>query len=140
MLTRRRFLVNSVAGSLSLPFRHLLASPAKHTNETKPILIDSHVHVFKRDPAFPYAKGARIPSEDAPVETLIELMQANGVSRTVLIQMIVYRWDNGYLASVLKRYPTLFHGVCRVNPEDPAAPDHSESADTSGISRRATKS
>ncbi len=124
MLTRRRFLANSVAGSLALPFRHLLASPAKHTKETKPILIDSHVHVFKRDPKFPYAKGARIPSEDAPVEMLIELMQANGVSRTVLIQMIVYRWDNSYLASVLKRYPTLFHGVCRVNPEDPAAPDH----------------
>ena len=41
-----------------------------------------------------------------------------------LIQVIHYRWDNRYLASVLKRYPRTFHGVCRVNPQDPAAPDH----------------
>jgi L-fuconolactonase len=54
---------------------------------------------------------------------LIELMRANGVSRTVIIQVIYYRWDNRYLASVLKEYPRLFHGVARGNPEDPAAPD-----------------
>ncbi len=51
-------------------------------------------------------------------------MQANQVLRTVLIQVIHYRWDNRYLASVLKRYPRTFKGVCRVNPQDPAAPDH----------------
>jgi L-fuconolactonase len=122
--TRRRFLSSSIAVSLALPFRNVLASPVPNAARGKPILIDSHVHVFKRDREFPYAQGASIPSEDAPVETLIQRMQANGVSRTVLIQMIVYRWDNRYLASVMKRYPTLFHGVCRVNPEDPAAPDH----------------
>ena len=54
---------------------------------------------------------------------LIALMQANSVARTVIIQVIHYRWDNSYLADVLRRYPELFHGVCRVNPEDPAAPD-----------------
>lgn len=124
MLTRRRFLSNSIASSFVLPFRHVFASPTESLGGGRPILIDSHVHVFKRDPQFPYARGARIPAEDAPVETLIDLMRTNGVSRTVLIQMIVYRWNNAYLANVLQRYPTLFHGVCRVNPEDPAAPDH----------------
>ncbi|HZP03399.1 MAG TPA: amidohydrolase family protein [Terracidiphilus sp.] len=87
-------------------------------------MIDSHVHVFKRDPKFPYAPGANPPDEDASAEALIELMRANDVARTVIIQVIHYKWDNSYLASVLKRYPKLFHGVCRVNPEDPAAPDH----------------
>ena len=28
-----------------------------------------------------------------------------------------------YLAAVLKQYPQFFHGVCRVDPLDPAAPD-----------------
>jgi L-fuconolactonase len=51
-------------------------------------------------------------------------MQANQVLRTVLIQVIHYRWDNRYLASVLKRYPRTFKGVCRVDPQDPAAPEH----------------
>ena len=50
-------------------------------------------------------------------------MEANGVSRTVIIQVIHYRWDNSYLADVLRRYPLSFRGVCRVNPEDPRAPD-----------------
>lgn len=54
---------------------------------------------------------------------LIALMRANEVARTVLIQVIHYRWDNSYLADVLRRYPALFRGVCRVNPEDPKAPD-----------------
>jgi L-fuconolactonase len=88
-----------------------------------PLMIDAHVHVFKHDPAFPFAPGAKPPAEDAPVEKLIDLMRANGVARTVIIQVIHYKWDNRYLASVLRRYPGLFAGVCRVNPEDPAAPD-----------------
>lgn len=110
MLNRRTFL----AGALGTP---LLAADAK------PLLIDSHVHVWKHDPQFPFAKEARPPAEDASAEMLLDLMKANGVSHTVIIQVIHYRWDNSYLASVLKRYPKEFRGVCRVNPEDPAAPD-----------------
>lgn len=86
-------------------------------------LIDSHVHVWKHDAAYPFAEGARPPAEDASVEMLLELMKANGVARTVIIQVSHYRWDNRYLADVLRRYPTIFKGVCRVNPEDAAAPD-----------------
>ena len=41
----------------------------------------------------------------------------------MIVQVIHYRYDNRYLASVLKRYPRLFQGVARVDPLDPAAPD-----------------
>lgn len=118
MPSRRRFLAQSAAGLLSLG-----AAGASNAEPRRPLMIDSHVHVFKRDPEFPYAAGANPPAEDASAETLIELMRANGVARTVLIQVIHYRWDNRYLASVLKRYPGMFQGVCRVDPEDPAAPE-----------------
>jgi L-fuconolactonase len=87
-------------------------------------IIDPHVHVWKHDPAFPFAEGARVPERDAAPETLLGLMKANGVEKTVIIQVIHYRYDNRYLASVLKRYPGTFRGVCRVDPLDPAAPDH----------------
>jgi len=87
-------------------------------------IIDPHVHVWKHDPAFPFAEGARAPDRDAAPETLLGLMKANGVSKTVIIQVIHYRYDNRYLASVLKKYPGTFQGVCRVDPLDPAAPDH----------------
>ena len=117
LLSRRAFVASSVAALASRPS---LAAPAP----APPLLIDSHVHVWKHDRAFPFAEGAHPPSSDASIEMLLDLMAANGVARTVLIQVIHYRWDNTYLASALRRYPKLFAGVCRVNPQDPAAPDH----------------
>ena len=87
-------------------------------------IIDPHVHVWKHDPEYPFAAGAKVPDRDATPEQLLALMKANGVARTVLIQVIHYQYDNRYLASVLKRYPAMFQGVARVDPLDPAAPDH----------------
>ncbi len=87
-------------------------------------ILDPHVHVWKHDPQYPFAAGAKVPDRDATPEQLLALMKANGVARTVIIQVIHYRYDNAYLASVLKRYPAMFQGVARVDPLDPAAPDH----------------
>lgn len=88
-------------------------------------IIDPHVHVWKNDPAFPWpAENQNPPAEDRTAEMLLELMAANGVERTVLVQVIHYRWDNSYVARCLAKYPGKFMGVGRVNPEDPAAPDH----------------
>ena len=88
-------------------------------------IIDPHVHVWKTGPKFPWAKETtKPPKEDATPEMLIELMKANGVSHTVLVQYIGYRWDNSFTLDTLKRYPQYFQGVARVNPNDPAAPDH----------------
>jgi L-fuconolactonase len=115
MWNRRQFVAASAGAALA----------SRLGAQTPPIpFIDSHVHVWKTDPAFPFAAGVHPSPPDASVEMLLDLMHANHVERTVIIQVIHYRWDNSYLASVLKRYPREFHGVCRVNPEDPAAPDH----------------
>lgn len=122
MPSRRRFIAQSAAVLAASSFSNPLV--AKSPKHGKPLMIDSHVHVYKRDLHHPYAPGQKHPEQDATAEMLIDLMRANGVARTVLIQVIYYLWDNSYLLSVLKRYPDLFHGVCRVNPEDPAAPDH----------------
>jgi predicted TIM-barrel fold metal-dependent hydrolase len=86
-------------------------------------IIDSHVHTWKHDPEFPFAQGANVPARDAAPETLLGLMKANGVAKTVIIQVIHYRYDNRFLAHVLKQYPGTFQGVCRVDPLDAAAPD-----------------
>jgi predicted TIM-barrel fold metal-dependent hydrolase len=99
-------------------------TPSTDTAQTTYRIIDPHVHTWKHDPAFPFAQGANVPARDAAPETLLDLMKANGVSKTVIIQVIHYRYDNRFLASVLKRYPGTFQGVCRVDPIDPEAPDH----------------
>jgi predicted TIM-barrel fold metal-dependent hydrolase len=106
--------------------RTLLAAAAANTLMSAPTyrILDPHVHVWKHDPAFPFAEGAKVPERDATPETLLDLMKANGVAKTVIIQVIHYKYDNRYLASVLKRYPGTFQGVCRVDPLDPAAPGH----------------
>ena len=88
-------------------------------------IIDPHVHVWKNDAQFPWAKEtAKPPKEDAPVEALLELMKANGISHTVLIQYIGYRWDNSYTLDSFQRFPKQLQGVARVNPNDAEAPDH----------------
>ena len=56
---------------------------------------------------------------------LLDLMKQNGVEKTVLIQVIHYRWDNRYAADTLKKYPQFFQAVCRVNPESPLGPRRS---------------
>jgi predicted TIM-barrel fold metal-dependent hydrolase len=104
--------------------RSLLAGGAMNAFAASYRIIDPHVHVWKHDPEYPFAAGAKVPERDATPEMLLELMKANGVARTVIIQVIHYKYDNRYLAAVLKRYPGLFQGVARVDPLDPAAPDH----------------
>jgi L-fuconolactonase len=87
--------------------------------------VDAHVHVWTRDPAYPFAPETPTPpARSATVEELLEVMESNGVGRAVLVQPIQYRWDNRYLADALRRYPGQFAAVCRVDPGDPAAPHH----------------
>src|SRR5436305_11315976 len=105
--TRRRFL--EMAGAAVLPDYSIY---------------DSHVHVWEHNRRLPFAPGANVPAEDASPEALLALMSTNRIAKTVIIQVIHYRYENAYLADVLHRYPDKFVGVCRVDPLDPAAPDH----------------
>lgn len=87
-------------------------------------IIDPHVHVWKNDPQYPWPADLKNPpEEDALPETLLGLMDANGVAHTVIVHVIHYRWDCRYAGDVIKQYPDKFQGVCRVNPEAPDAAD-----------------
>ena len=111
-MIRREFLLGTVAISL-----------AKAAGKYR--IIDPHVHVWVNDARYPWAKETtNPPKRDATPEMLLGLMKANGVQRTVIVQYIGYRWDNRYVADTLKKYSQYFNGVARVDPLDPAAPDH----------------
>ncbi len=89
------------------------------------MIIDPHTHVWVNDSRFPWpAENPSPPAEDRTAEMLLEQMAAHGVEKTVLVQVIHYRWDNRYVVDVIGRYPEKFMAVGRINPEDPAAPDH----------------
>jgi predicted TIM-barrel fold metal-dependent hydrolase len=51
-------------------------------------------------------------------------MKANGVSKTVLVHVIYYTWDNRYVADVLAKHRGTFMAVGRVNPIDTHAADN----------------
>jgi len=85
-------------------------------------IIDPHVHVWKHDPSFPFAQGANVPTRDAAPETLLDHMKANGVSKTVLIQVIHYRYDNSYILDSSDRYPEQMMAVVILDAEDEATP------------------
>jgi L-fuconolactonase len=87
MWNRRQFVAASAATALA---------PRAFAQATAPPLrfIDSHVHVWTHDPAFPFAAGAHPAPDSASVETLLDRMKANDVVRTVIIQVIHYKWDN----------------------------------------------
>ncbi len=86
-------------------------------------ILDPHVHVWKRDPRYPFAAGQPDPGDDRTPEMLIANMKANGVEKTVIIQVRYYLFDNSYARDVVKQYPQYFTAVCRVDPRDAAAPD-----------------
>jgi L-fuconolactonase len=87
-------------------------------------IIDSHAHIWIHDQEYPWAaEESDIPQLDACPDALIEVMHRYGVEQTVLVQYIKYKWDNRYVADVLKRYPSLFMGVCRVDPLSPGGAD-----------------
>jgi L-fuconolactonase len=88
-------------------------------------ILDPHVHVWVNDLRYPWAgQTTNSPQTDATPSMLLDLMKANGVERTVLVQSIYYRWDNRYTLDSLVKYAPNFMAVCRVNPTDPASPDH----------------
>ena len=89
------------------------------------MIVDPHTHIWINDPRFPWPEENQAPpAEDRTAEMLLQHMAGHGVDKTVLVQVIHYRWDNSYVADAIKRYPDKLMAVGRINPEDPAAPDH----------------
>src|SRR5690348_7831840 len=118
-LSRRRFLQATAATLVAGGSREAAAA-----DEKPPPVIDSHVHVWKNDPRYPWPKEVQDPpKEDALPEALLRLMEAGGVDKAVLVHPIHYRWDCRYVGDALQAHPGRFMGVCRVDPEADGAAD-----------------
>jgi predicted TIM-barrel fold metal-dependent hydrolase len=119
LLSRRDFLQASAATLLAAGATGSAAAEDKTMR-----IIDPHVHVWKNDPKYPWPKEVKDPpKEDALPETLLGLMKANGVEKTVIVHPIHYRWDCRYAGDALKAHPDRFMGVCRVDPTADSAAD-----------------
>ena len=72
------------------------------------LIVDTHVHIGR--------------NHYEPVEMLLAQMELNGVSKTVLVQSTA-TLDNSYVLECKSRFPGRLSVVCRVDVDDPAAPD-----------------
>lgn len=83
------------------------------------VVVDGHLHVFlRRSDRYPRDTHPIFPADrEAPVELLLETMDAAGVDKAVLVPLSHH---DEYLRECLERYPGRFAAV---GVDDPAAPD-----------------
>ncbi len=129
--TRRRFLTAS--GSLALA--PLLARAA---GESVPEgLIDSHVHVWTGDKSkYPLSANFSEKDMDPAVftpEDLFAEQKGTGVTRTVLIQMSFYEFDNQYMLDAIEAHPDRFRGVAIVDASVAGVGDRMKALAAKGV-------
>jgi predicted TIM-barrel fold metal-dependent hydrolase len=92
------------------------------------MIVDAHVHVFaKKTAEFPRTVSPQYPEDgEAPVESLLEQMENNGVDQAVLTQIGGPNLEHhSYLQHCLKMYPDRFRGIGLIPKELwPAPEDH----------------
>jgi predicted TIM-barrel fold metal-dependent hydrolase len=108
-LSRRAFL----AGLAAIP----LAAP-------RPVIVDTHMHVWTNDTgrfpfAHPYEPSFKPPAVAGTVEMLVEEMDRHAIDYAVLVQVIYYGWDNRYVVECLKQQPRRFRAHGLIDPTDP---------------------
>jgi predicted TIM-barrel fold metal-dependent hydrolase len=89
------------------------------------LVIDAHAHIWKRDGGqYPWDRLSNfIPSFEAPIENLLDVMTTAGVSGAALVQPSCYGWDNRYLLDSVLRYPNRFVATVMVDPLARDGPD-----------------
>ena len=116
-VNRRNFIVSSAAATAGLTAGCASVTPRDRS------WIDAHVHVWTPDTrryplAAGYARKDMVPGSFTP-EELFLLSRPEGVTRTVLIQMSFYQYDNRYMLDTMKRFPGVFGGVAIIDENEP---------------------
>jgi L-fuconolactonase len=119
-ISRRELLESAVAAGTMALFPQQGCALSEHSPSLR--IIDPHVHVWKNDPHYPWPKElSNPPRDDALPSTLLRLMSANGVEKTVIVHVIHYRWDCRYAGDTIRAHPDKFMGDCRVDPRSDRA-------------------
>jgi len=129
--SRRRFLATT--GTLAIaPTLSLFGE-----TEVGDGLIDSHVHVWTSDrenyPLSPDFTDKDVVPEIFDPAILLAEQAGTGVTRTVLIQMSFYQFDNSYMLDVIKADPERFRGVAIVDDATPGVGERMKALAGNGV-------
>ena len=95
------------------------------------MIFDSHAHLISRDfdryPTTPLS-GIPLPPEQissiVTAEELIELMDANDITRSLVVQRAhVYGFNNSYIVDSAEKYADRINGMCMVDGLNPETPE-----------------
>jgi len=130
-VNRREFLESTGRCAAALGLAGAALAPGCGPEDESPAparrpVVDTHMHVWANDPVrypFPHPyipdfKYADIPAEGT-TEMLIEDMDRNGVTHSILVQVIYHGWDNSYVADSLKAHPDRVRAHGLIDPTDP---------------------
>ena len=86
------------------------------------MIVDGHAHIWTIDPGvYPWQPTFGIvPTEQAPPEPLISIMDRRDVDWTVLVQPSAYGGDHRFLLEATQRWPDRFVAIGLVDPAEPA--------------------
>lgn len=119
-VSRRNFLttVTSCAVASHIP---LMASHAANRSAAKTPVVDTHMHVWSdgKEPfpfSHPYQAKFKRPKIAATVERLVDDMDKNGVTHSIIVQTIFHGWDNAYTVHCVKKHPQRFKGHGLIDP------------------------
>jgi 2-pyrone-4,6-dicarboxylate lactonase len=76
-----------------------------------PNACDTHAHVFGPAARFPYTGDRSYTPPDAPLEKYLDMLDAIGFARGVLVQASAHGRDNSAMLDALKQCPDRLRGV-----------------------------
>jgi len=76
-------------------------------------IVDAHVHVWTPD--FAPDASHPLPSLAGDATTLVSEMDAAGISKTMVVQPINYKFDHACVSAALDAFPTRLYGVALVD-------------------------
>ncbi|WP_417218005.1 amidohydrolase family protein [Arthrobacter sp.] len=100
-----------------------VTTPGPHTDFKKPRITlpvgscDAHVHLFGPHDRFPFAPERTFTPPDVPLETLRQLHETMGFSRSVLVQSACHGGDHSVLFDALERGQGAYRAVALLGPE-----------------------
>ena len=110
--------------TLAASFAAAISAKQSHASHQQSLVIDTHLHCFAgaQDSQFPYHSQAPYkPPRPAPPERLLQLMDAAGVDRAIVVHPEPYQDEHRYLEHCLDVGSGKLKGTCLFFADRPAS-------------------